>query len=77
MRDEAVTRREALAAGAVLLGGAVTAQPTPIHVPPPPGKKLGWAIVGLGKLTVEELLPAFARCEHWTSPRFVESGLRV
>ena len=57
------TRREALAAGAALLGGAAAAQPTPIHVPPPPGKKLGWALVGLGKLTVEELLPAFARCE--------------
>ncbi len=61
--SNAVTRREALAAGTVLLGGAAAAQRTPVHVPPPPGKKLGWALVGLGKLTIEELLPAFAKCE--------------
>ncbi|MBX9583028.1 MAG: Gfo/Idh/MocA family oxidoreductase [Gemmataceae bacterium] len=62
MSDGAVSRREALATGAVLLGGAA-AQRTPVYVPPPPGKKPGWALVGLGKLTIEELLPAFARCE--------------
>ncbi len=28
------------------------------------GKKLGWAIVGLGELTCEEILPAFAKCRH-------------
>lgn len=27
-------------------------------------KKAGWAVVGLGKLALEEILPAFARCEH-------------
>src|SRR5262249_52905853 len=33
------------------------------QVPDPPGKKLGWAIVGLGYLAINEILPAFARCE--------------
>jgi predicted dehydrogenase len=33
-------------------------------VPDPPGKKLGWAIVGLGSLSINQILPAFAKCEH-------------
>jgi predicted dehydrogenase len=32
-------------------------------VPDPPGKKLGWAIVGLGTLSINQILPAFAKCE--------------
>jgi len=32
-------------------------------VPEPPGKKLGWAIVGLGSLAINQILPAFALCE--------------
>ena len=32
-------------------------------VPEPPGKKLGWAIVGLGSLAIHQILPAFAQCE--------------
>jgi predicted dehydrogenase len=32
-------------------------------VPDPPGKKLGWAIVGLGSLAINQILPAFALCE--------------
>src|SRR3954469_20211909 len=32
-------------------------------VPDPPGKKLGWAIVGLGSLAINQILPAFAKCE--------------
>ena len=35
----------------------------PLVVPEPPGKKLGWAIVGLGRLAIGEILPAFAECE--------------
>src|SRR5258708_1496101 len=26
------------------------------------GKKLGWAIVGVGNLAIHEILPAFAKC---------------
>ncbi len=32
-------------------------------VPEPPGKKMGWAIVGLGSLSIHQILPAFAQCE--------------
>jgi len=31
--------------------------------PDPPGKKLGWAVVGLGSLSIHQILPAFAMCE--------------
>ena len=34
-----------------------------LKVPDPPGKKLGWAIVGLGSLAIHQILPAFAKCE--------------
>src|SRR5436189_1737504 len=34
-----------------------------VKVPDPPGKKLGWAIVGLGSLAIHQILPAFAKCE--------------
>ncbi|HEX5080955.1 MAG TPA: Gfo/Idh/MocA family oxidoreductase [Blastocatellia bacterium] len=34
-----------------------------LRVPDPPGKKLGWAIVGLGRLSIYQILPAFAKCE--------------
>src|SRR5260221_10525421 len=32
-------------------------------VPEPPGRKMGWAIVGLGNLAINQILPAFAKCE--------------
>jgi predicted dehydrogenase len=34
-----------------------------VQVSDPPGKKLGWAIVGLGSLSINQILPAFAKCE--------------
>jgi len=34
-----------------------------LQVPDPPGKKMGWAIVGLGSLAINQILPAFAKCE--------------
>jgi predicted dehydrogenase len=34
-----------------------------LRVPEPPGKKLGWAIVGLGNLAINQILPAFYECE--------------
>ncbi len=34
--------------------------PTPIA----PAKRIGYALVGLGKLTLEQLLPAFGACEY-------------
>jgi predicted dehydrogenase len=50
-----------------LLKGAAFAQ----KVPDPPGKKLGWAIVGLGSLSINQILPAFAKCEKSKVVAFV------
>ncbi|HWX40299.1 MAG TPA: Gfo/Idh/MocA family oxidoreductase [Blastocatellia bacterium] len=49
----------AVNAAGVLVGGAGAQQ-----VPDPPGKKAGWAIVGLGQLSINQILPAFAKCER-------------
>jgi predicted dehydrogenase len=43
----------------------------PVVVPNPPGKKLGWAIVGLGRLSIGEILPAFSECESSKVVAFV------
>jgi predicted dehydrogenase len=69
MPDSGITRRGfigkigqgllAANAAGVLLKDA-SAQ---LVVPDPPGKKLGWAIVGLGSLSINQILPAFAKCE--------------
>lgn len=48
------------AQGAGVLGKDVHAQ---LRVPDPPGKKLGWAVVGLGSLAINQILPAFATSE--------------
>ena len=42
-----------------------------LKVPDPPGKKLGWAIVGLGSLSINQILPAFAKCEKSRVVAFV------
>jgi len=34
-----------------------------LKIPPPAGKKLGWAIVGLGSLAANQIMPAFALCD--------------
>jgi predicted dehydrogenase len=49
----------AVNAAGVLTGGSGAQQ-----VPDPPGKKVGWAIVGLGQLSIYQILPAFAKCER-------------
>ena len=35
----------------------------PPPAPMPPGKRVGFAVMGLGRLTLEEVLPAFAACK--------------
>lgn len=45
----------------------------PLVVPEPPGKKLGWALVGIGNLSIYEILPAFAKCEK-SKPVALVSG---
>src|SRR5438876_11812830 len=46
--------------GAVLISAPAAPQ---LVVPEPPGRKLGWAIVGLGRLDINHILPAFAKCD--------------
>src|SRR5919201_342637 len=42
-----------------------------LAVPDPPGRKLGWAIIGLGNLSINQILPAFAKCEKSKVVAFV------
>jgi len=75
-RKHDITRRRFLAAAgpglvAAKAIGALTAPASAQTVPEPPGKKLGWAIVGLGSLAINQILPAFARCEKSKVVAFV------
>lgn len=38
-------------------------QPPHVKVPEPPERTVGFAVVGLGQLAIEEVLPAFANCK--------------
>ncbi|HUC82796.1 MAG TPA: Gfo/Idh/MocA family oxidoreductase, partial [Flavisolibacter sp.] len=49
--------------------GPTPAPPAPLH----PDKRVGYALVGLGHLTLDELLPAFGQCEY-SKPVALVSG---
>jgi predicted dehydrogenase len=64
-------RRTFLAAGVSLIASSTMSkadeplappdkQPPHVKTPEPPAKTVGWAIVGLGQLALEEVMPAFA-----------------
>ena len=62
------TRREFIrASGTGLLAAAAIPLAPPdkqrpeLPVPKPGGKKIGWAIVGLGQLAFGQVMPAFAK----------------
>ena len=71
------------------VGGLAAAPPDPVTLPPlhapserkspgppnpdPPADRVGFALVGLGALTLEELLPAFNKCKH-ARPTALVSG---
>src|SRR5262245_38713224 len=67
--DKGSTRREFLTstgfglAAAGVAGTLLKDVRAQLRVPDPPGRKLGWAIVGLGSLAIDQILPAFAKCE--------------
>lgn len=76
LRDQTTTRRRFLtrmAQGwvAANVAGTMFSQSTPLQVPNVPGRKLGWAIVGLGHLAINQILPAFAKCEKSKVTAFV------
>jgi glucose-fructose oxidoreductase len=52
----------ALAASHVLAPESASAQVPNIKLPEIPGKQLGWALVGLGNLSINQLMPAFPKC---------------
>jgi predicted dehydrogenase len=45
-------------------GHVVSAQVPNIKLPEIPGKKLGWALVGLGNLSINQIMPAFAKSQQ-------------
>jgi len=76
--ENEITRRGFIAkAGKTLLAANVAgallkdASAEQLYVPDPPGRKLGWAIVGLGNLSINQILPAFAKCEKSRVVAFV------
>ena len=46
-----------------VVGSLLKDAPAQLRVPDPPGRKLGWAVVGLGSLAINQILPAFYECE--------------
>src|SRR4051812_28704504 len=52
---------QGLAAASAL--GSLATRAFAQQVPEPPGRKAGWAVVGLGSLAINQILPAFAKCE--------------
>jgi len=67
LKEEFTRRKFLLTVGQSLMtvpvAGAFASCAMAQKVPEPPGKKLGWALVGLGNLSINQLLPAFAKCE--------------
>lgn len=59
MNDDARSRRSFLKTAA----GALLAQVPNVPLPELPGKKLGWAVVGLGNLAINQILPALPKCQ--------------
>ena len=69
------SRRHFIAAATALSAGLAAAdelpplappdaQPPNLKLPPTPSRKVGWAVVGIGQLSLEEILPAFAQCQR-------------
>src|SRR5450755_3851340 len=77
MSDSGISRRGFIGkfgkglVAANVAGGLLKNASAQLMVPDPPGKKLGWAIVGLGSLAINQILPAFAKCEKSKVVAFV------
>src|ERR1700733_4384509 len=70
-RREFLTRVGGGLVAANIVGPLLKSAPAELVVPDPPGKRLGWAIVGLGNLSINQILPAFAKCEKSKVVAFV------
>src|SRR5262245_4631004 len=51
-----------LASGAFAPAALEAGQVPNLKLPEAPGRKLGWALVGLGSLSINQIMPAFAKC---------------
>ncbi|PAW75661.1 MAG: hypothetical protein B9S38_00760 [Verrucomicrobiia bacterium Tous-C4TDCM] len=83
----ATTRRRFIGSAAILSGAGMVRSAAGVPLAQPDertdglktddaqGKKAGWAIVGLGQLALEEILPAFAGCKR-SKPVALVSGHR-
>src|SRR5688500_10705898 len=60
------------AADAVPLAPTHKQQPN-LKIPPKPERQVGWALVGIGRLTFGQIMPAFAECET-SRPAALVSG---
>jgi predicted dehydrogenase len=77
--DPHVSRRRFLqATGASLVAAPLAAGVAPaaaqvpdIRLPEVPGQKVGWAIVGIGGLSANQILPAFPKCQKSKVVSFV------
>jgi predicted dehydrogenase len=58
-------------AAASLSPSVSAAQVPAIKLPEPKGKQVGFALVGLGSLAINQLMPAFARCQRAKLTGFV------
>jgi glucose-fructose oxidoreductase len=61
-RANTISRRTFVTGTAVAIAAAASS-PLLSQIDKPQGKKLGFALVGVGMLTMGQLLPAFAKCE--------------
>jgi hypothetical protein len=64
--EKGLTRRRSWSGGPGLAGPAPSGDGAPRLCPAGPraaGTQGGWAIVGLGNLAINQILPAFAKCE--------------
>ena len=77
MADSGITRRGFIGKvgqgilAASVAGSVLESAHADLVVPDPPGKRVGWAIVGLGSLAINQILPAFAKCEKSKVVAFV------
>ena len=56
-----LSRRSFLYGAAATALATMATRPLAAQVAPPPGRKLGVALVGIGNLSMNQLLPAFAK----------------
>jgi predicted dehydrogenase len=73
MGAPALAAAEQLASGGAVPLAPPDRQPPNLPLPEVPGRRVGWAIVGLGELALGEIMPAFPKAKH-SQPVALVSG---